>query len=131
MRVATLLTAITVMEAAFAWNSITEMESCICMALTNDDYLVSAAFTNQLNSASLSASDEMRAEAYMLLSVSGYRKFLDTADEMWLGQEMSNASNAVVAIGSCSWCVCRHSLLAASHIAFGDCVVYVDKRLSA
>jgi hypothetical protein len=100
MRVATLLTAITVMEAAFAWNSITEMESCVCIALTNDDYLASGTFANQLNSVSLSASDEMTAGAYMLLSVNDYRKFLHTVDEMWFAREMSNASNAVVAIGN-------------------------------
>ena len=35
----------------------------------------------------------------MLLSIHAYQNFLNTADDSWLQIEMSNASNAVVAIG--------------------------------
>ena len=83
-----------------AWDSIAEMESDICIALANDEYLASAAFSDKLNSATNSASFEMKTEAYLLLSVHAYQNFLDTADDRWLDRELSAASNAVVSAGS-------------------------------
>lgn len=85
---------------AYAWDSCEEMESDMCIALTNDNYLVSETFTNQLITATCFPVDEIRAEAYIMLSISSYQNFLFTADALWLEHEMSNASNAVVAIGS-------------------------------
>ena len=84
---------------ACAWNSIAEMETDICVALTNDSYLLSAPFTNQLNEALGAASVEMRCEAHMLLAINAYHNFLKTIDESWLQRERINASNAVVDIG--------------------------------
>ena len=100
MKGMTLLLAVGVLNCTYAWSSIEEMESEVCVALTNDEHIVSQTFTNQLGLATSSASDEMRAEAYMLLSISAYQNFLDTADALWLDHEMSNASNAVVEIGA-------------------------------
>ena len=54
--------------------------------------------TNQLNAACNSGSDEMKSEAYMLLSIHAYENFLHTADSDWLRPEMFNASNSVEAI---------------------------------
>ena len=87
-------------KSIWAWDSIIEMEADICIALTNDEYLVSAAFSNKLNSATNSASFEMKTEAYLLLSVNAYQNFLNTADDRWLSQELSTASNAVVSAGN-------------------------------
>lgn len=85
---------------ANAWVSIDDMEADISIALTNDSYLLSADFTNQLNAATSSQSAEMRSEAHMLLSMNAYKNFLDTAEESWIPRELSHASNAVVAIGA-------------------------------
>lgn len=87
-------------KSIWAWDSISEMESDICIALTNDEYLVSAEFFNKLNSATNSASFEMKTEAYLLLSVNAYQNFLDTADDRWLSEELNTASNAVASAGS-------------------------------
>ncbi len=89
-----------VTKSIWAWNSISEMESDICIALTNDEYFLSATFTNKLNSATNSASSEMKTEAYLLLSINAYQNFLNTADDIWLCQELSTASNAVISSGN-------------------------------
>ena len=86
--------------ATYAWDTIGEMEAEICVALTNDNHLLSQEFTNKLNVALSSASCEMRCEAYMLLSMNAYQNFLETADDSWLGIEMYNASNAVAVAGT-------------------------------
>ena len=83
---------------ARSWTTLDEMENEICFALTNDTYLLSEAFTNKLNEAASSPLAKMRCEAYMILSINAYQHFRDTVDESWLGVEMQNASNAVVAI---------------------------------
>ncbi len=87
-------------KGILAWNSIAEMESDICVALTNDKRLVGAAFTGQLCSATNSTSIEMKTEAHLLLSVSAYQNFLQSADDKWLYYEMNHASNAVMSIGN-------------------------------
>lgn len=89
-----------VAKAVLAWNSVAEMESDICVALTNDNRLVSAAFIGQLGSATNSASIEMKTEAHLLLSISAYQNFLQSADDKWLYYEMNHASNAVMSIGN-------------------------------
>jgi len=94
------LAAFLVVKCVVAWDTICEMESDVCVALTNDDFLVSAAFTNQLNSATNASSVEMKSEAHLLLSINAYQNFLNTADDGWLCREMLNASNAVDSIGA-------------------------------
>lgn len=83
----------------WAWDTVDEMESDIVVALTNNSYLVSATFTDQLNSATNSALVEMKTDAYLLLSLTAFQNFLNTAEGGWLCREMFNASNAVEAIG--------------------------------
>ena len=83
-----------------AWNSIMEMENDICVALTNDNILLSTPFTNQLHLATGSPSEEMKSEAHMLLAINAYQNFLITVDQSWLCRELSHASNAVAAIGT-------------------------------
>lgn len=87
-------------KGILAWNSVAEMEADICVALTNDKRLVSAAFAGQLSSATNSASIEMKTEAHLLLSISAYQNFLQSADDKWLYYEMNHASNAVMSIGN-------------------------------
>lgn len=84
---------------AFAWDTIAGMDVDVCRALTNNAFLMSASFTNQLSVACNSGSDEMKSEAYMLLSIHAYENFLHTADSGWLRTEMFNASNSVEVIG--------------------------------
>ena len=86
-------------KCLWAWNSIDEMESDVCIALSNRNYLVSEIFTSNLNSATNSSSIEMKTEAHIILSISAYQNFLNTADDGWLWHEMQNASNAVASIG--------------------------------
>ena len=95
-----ILAAFLVVKCVVAWDTICEMESDVCVALTNDDFLVSAAFTNQLNSATNAVSVEMKSEAHLLLSINAYQNFLNTADDGWLCREMLNASNAVDSISA-------------------------------
>ena len=99
MRFMTVLVVSVVTVCARAWNSVAEMDVDACRALTNESYLLSSTFTNQLATALNSSSEEMRSEAYMLLSIHAYQNFLNTANDSWLQIEMSNASNAVLAIG--------------------------------
>ena len=94
----------TVIVAAFvscahAWDSVAEMETAVCQALTNENYLLSSTFTNQLAAAINSPSVEMKCEAYIMFSIHAYQNFLNTADDSWLQIEMCNASNAVSTIG--------------------------------
>lgn len=85
---------------ANAWRTLDEMESDICVALTNDSRLLSASFTNQLNEVVMDAqANDMKSVAYMILSINAYQNFLETTDEKWLSIEMRNASNAVVTAG--------------------------------
>lgn len=85
---------------ANAWTSLDEMESAICVALTNDASLLSASFTNQLNAVVMDAqTNDVKSVAYMILSINAYQNFLETADEKWLSIEMQNASNAVTMAG--------------------------------
>ena len=100
MRLSLLAALVVFANGARGWDSIGEMESDICKALTNNNYLLSQAFTNQLNVAINSSSAEMRSEAYMLHSICSYQIFLDTADDSWLQIEMFNATNSILAIGS-------------------------------
>lgn len=99
MKPIVVLTATLAVKCVFAWGTIGEMELDVCKALTNDNFLVSAAFTNQLNSATNVISVEMKSEAYLLLSINAYQNFLNTADDGWLCCEMFSASNAVDSIG--------------------------------
>ena len=98
MRHVLILTLFTMANHALAWNSLAEMDVDVCRALTNNVFLMSESFTNQLNAACNSGSDEMKSEAYMLLSIHAYENFLHTADSDWLRPEMFNASNSVEAI---------------------------------
>lgn len=85
---------------ANAWTTLDEMESAICVALTNDASLLSASFTNQLNAVVMNAqTNDMKSVAYMILSINAYQNFLETAEEKWLSIEMQNASNAVAMAG--------------------------------
>ena len=99
MKIVLILLIFVFVKRMYAGDSVVEMETDICKALTNNTYLLSSTFTNQLSAALNSSSVEMRSEAYMLLSINAYQNFLRTADDSWLQIEMSNASNAVVAIG--------------------------------
>lgn len=86
---------------ANAWTSLSEMESAICVALTNDTCLLSASFTNQLNEVVIGTrTNDMKSEAYMILSINAYQNFLETTDEKWLPIALRNASNAVVSAGA-------------------------------
>ena len=69
------------------------------MALTNGDYLLSAAFSNQLSSATNLTSAESRSEVFMLSAIHAAQNFEVTDDERWIQEEMKMASNAVVVIG--------------------------------
>ena len=95
MRHVLILMLFTMANHALAWNSLAEMDVDVCRALTNNVFLMSESFTNQLNAACNSGSDE----AYMILSIHAYENFLHTADSDWLRLEMFNASNSVEAIG--------------------------------
>ena len=82
-----------------AWNSASEMEREFCVALTNSDHLLSAAFTNQLFASTNLMSAEERCEVFMLSAIHAAQCFEETVDECWTQEEMRHASNAVVAIG--------------------------------
>ena len=99
MKYVLILILFTMSNHAFAWDTLAEMDVDVCVALTNNAFLMSASFTNKLNMACNSGSDELRSEAYMLLSIHAYENFLNTADSNWLRPEMFNASNSVEAIG--------------------------------
>ena len=100
MRLLVFVALVMFANCARAWDSIGEMEADVCIALTNNNYLLSPAFTNQLNLAINSSSAEMRSEAYMMHSIRAYQVFIDTADDSWLQSEMSNATNSILTIGS-------------------------------
>lgn len=87
-------------SCARAWDSVSEMERDFCLALTNKDYLLSATFTNQLACATNLTSVDSRCEVFMLSSVHAAQCFEKTVDEFWLQEEMRQASNAVVVIGT-------------------------------
>lgn len=86
-------------DCVCAWNSVSEMETDFCVALTNSDYLLSAAFTNQLSSVTNITSVEARCEVGMLLAIHAAQSFEATVDGRWIQEEMKQASNAVVVIG--------------------------------
>ena len=88
-----------VANSALAWNSIEEMESGICFAMSNKVELMSSTFSNKLEKAISSNSSEMKTEAYIVKSIIAYSKFLESSDDMWLTQELCNATNAVRVIG--------------------------------
>lgn len=88
-----------VADCVCAWNSVSEMETDFCVALTNSDYLLSAVFTNQLSSATNLTSAESRCEVFMLSAIHAAQSFEVTVDERWIQEEMKMASNAVAAIG--------------------------------
>lgn len=88
-----------VINGVCAWNSVSEMERDFCAALTNSEYLLSAAFTNQLSSATNLLTEASRCEVFMLSAIHAAQSFEETADEHWTHEEMRQASNAVVAIG--------------------------------
>ena len=67
--------------------------------MTNNTFLMSEAFTNQLNAASRLGSDAMKSEAYMLLSIHAYENFKRSVDDAWQRKELLYASNAVEVIG--------------------------------
>lgn len=89
-----------VVNCACAWNSVSEVESGFCLALTNSNYLLSAAFTNQLSSVTNFTSAELRCEMFMLSAIHAAQSFEVTADIGWIQEEMKQASNAVVSIGT-------------------------------
>ena len=88
-----------VVDCVCAWDSVSEMETDFCLALTNGDYLLSAAFSNQLSSATNLTSAESRSEVFMLSAIHAAQNFEVTDDERWIQEEMKMASNAVVVIG--------------------------------
>lgn len=88
-----------VVDCVCAWNSVLEMETDFCLAMTNGEYLLSAAFSNQLSSATNLTSAESRSEVFMLSAIHAAQNFEVTDDERWIQEEMQMASNAVVAIG--------------------------------
>ena len=88
-----------VVDCVCAWDSVSEMETDFCLALTNGDYLLSAAFSNQLSSATNLTSAESRSEVFMLSAIHAAQNFEVTDDERWMQEEMKMASNAVVVIG--------------------------------
>lgn len=88
-----------VINGVCAWTSVSEMERDFCAALTNSEYLLSAAFTNQLSSATNLLTAASRCEVFMLSAIHAAQSFEATAGEHWIQEEMKHASNAVVAIG--------------------------------
>ena len=86
-------------KCLFAWDTIGEMETDLCKALGDNNYLLSVAFSNKLSLATNSSSVEMKTEAYIISSIISYQKFLDTVNVDFLRRELLNASNAVVSIG--------------------------------
>ena len=88
-----------VVDCVCAWDSVSEMETDFCLALTNGDYLLSAAFSNQLSSATNLTSADSRSEVFMLSAIHAAQNFEVTDDERWIQEEMKMASNAVVVIG--------------------------------
>ena len=88
-----------VVDCVCAWDSVSEMETDFCLALTNGDYLLSAAFSNQLSSATNLTSAESRSEVFMLSAIHAAQNFEVTDDERWIQEKMKMASNAVVVIG--------------------------------
>ena len=80
----------------YAWDTLSEMESESCAALTNEQILVSAEFTNKLHAAFNSQDLCMRMDAGILLAICSHQMFLRTSEESDLVRVLHNASNAVV-----------------------------------
>ena len=109
---------------ASAWQTLAEMDESICLALTNDFYFSSVSFSNELVAATNSVSAEIKSEGHMLLSLRAYQNFLDSADYAWIQDEVGNASNAVIAIGTNSdkwqyWM--SRFILAGAYVSIPDC----------
>ena len=83
-----------------AWDVLSEMEAEARAALTNAQVLSSADFTNKLHSALDSQDVDMRLDASILLAINKHQLFLDTAEELYVLQELQESSNAVTRASS-------------------------------
>ena len=81
---------------AKAWDSVGDMESEACMALTNVQYLASNAYADRLKAALSTTNEAMRVNAQLMLGVSHYQRFLETLEEGDMERYCEHMSNAVV-----------------------------------
>ncbi len=79
----------------FAWNSVQELESAACYALTNAQYLTSEQYVASLRSCITNSDMAISADAQMILALSSRQRFWDTMDSSMIDVEMQYISNVV------------------------------------